>query len=240
MKLDRCPRRSLLATLLLLAAAGPALAQVGHDPARSPYRTLRYGQFIGINGGYFGGEGGQIGIGPHHGETIGLRYDFLGAGTLTLGLSGTYMRLERFIVDSGKPIETARRGPVAANMALFEGIFQLNITGGKTWRGIAPFVAVGAGLGLAGRIPADSLSGFKFRLKAALTPGLGARVFLSDRLFLRLEARTTFWQVSYPLVYLRPPSSDPTKPAVVSGNGKEWVTNTWYTVGLSYAFHRPF
>jgi len=37
-------------------------------------------------------------------------------------------------------------------------------------------------------------SGFKFRVKAALTPGIGARVFLSDRLFLRLEARTTFWQ----------------------------------------------
>jgi len=45
-------RLTLLAgfALLIAPAAG---AQVGHDPAKSPYRTLRYGQFVGINGGYF-------------------------------------------------------------------------------------------------------------------------------------------------------------------------------------------
>jgi hypothetical protein len=236
---ERRHRRLLLATLLLLSAAGPALAQVGHDPARSPYRTLRYGQFIGLTGGHFGGGGGQIGVAPHKGETIGLRYDFLGASTLTLGLSGTYMMLSRFIVDRKLPIETGRTGPVDQSVGLLEGILQLNVTGGKTWHRIAPFASAGFGIAIAERTPIDT-SGFKFRTKMALTPGLGARVFLSDRLFLRIEARTTFWQVSYPDVYRQPPSSDPTKPPVASGSGKEWVTNTWYTVGLSYAFHRPF
>lgn len=239
MKPDRRPRSLILTTMLLLSAAGPAFAQVGHDPARSPYRTLRYGQFIGLTGGHFGGGGGQIGLAPHKGETLGLRYDFLGAGTVTLGLSATYMRLERLIVDPDKPLGTGTIGPVAVNTGLFEGIFQLNITGGKTWRGIAPFASAGLGLALTERTPADS-SEFKFRLKAAFTPGIGARIFLSERLFLRVEARTTFWQVSYPQTFRSPPSSDPSKPPVVSGSQKEWVTNTWYTVGLSYAFHRPF
>jgi hypothetical protein len=232
-------RRFTLVALLLLAPAGPALAQVGHDPVRSPYRTLRYGQFVGINGGHFGGGGGQLGVAPHQGETIGLRYDFLGSGTLTLGLAGTYMRLERFIVDKNKPIETGKTGPVDVTTYMFEGIFQFNLTGGKTWRGIAPYASAGLGLALAKGIAADT-SGFKFRLKMALTPGIGARVFLSERLFLRLEARSTFWQVSYPAIYRSPPASDPSKPPVITGSSKEWVTNAWYSVGLSYAFHRPF
>ena len=239
MKPDRRPRRLLPAAMLLVSAAGPALAQVGHDPARSPYRTLRYGQFVGIAGGHFGGGGGQIGVAPHKGETFGLRYDFLAANTVTMGLSVTHMRLERFIVDKDKPIETGKTGPVDVNATFFEGIFQLNVTGGKTWHGIGPFASAGFGLALVDRTAIDT-SGFKFRVKAALTPGIGARVFLSDRLFLRLEARTTFWQVSYPQVYRSPPSSDLSKPPVITGSSKEWVTNTWYNVGLSYAFHRPF
>lgn len=236
---DSSLRRLALAATLLLAAVPPALAQVGHDPSRSPYRTLRYGQFVGITGGAFRGSGGQIGVAPHHGETIGLRYDFLGAGTLTLGLQGSYLKLERFIVDRDLPIETARRGPVSASTMMVEGIFQFNLTGGKSWHRIAPFVSAGVGLALAEENTTDS-SGFKFRAKALLTPGIGARIFLSDRLFLRLEARSTFWQVSYPLVYREAPRTDPTKPPVVSGNGKEWTTSGWYTLGLSYAFHRPF
>jgi opacity protein-like surface antigen len=231
--------RPTLAVVLVLLVAPAAAAQVGHDPARSPYRALRYGQFVGINGGYFRGDGGQIGLAPHGGGTVGLRYDFLGSGTISIGLAGTYGRLERFIVDSRKPIETGRTGPVRQNTTLIEGIIQFNLTGGKTWHGVAPYVSAGVGLALTGSTPADT-SGFKFRTKGALTPGLGARVFLTQRLFLRLEARSTFWQVSYPGSFRLPPATDPSKPPVISGPGKEWVTNSWYTVGLSYAFHRPF
>jgi opacity protein-like surface antigen len=232
-------RRLRIVPLALLALAGTASAQVGYDPAHSPYRTLRYGQFIGLNAGYFNGDGGQIGVAPHKGGTLGLRYDFLGASTLTLGLAASYADLQRFIVDKAKPIETGRSGPVKQHTTLIEGIFQFNLTGGKSWHGVAPYVSAGLGLALAQTVPADS-SGFSFRTKAVLTPGLGARVFLTDRLFLRVEARSAFWQVSYPAVYRLPPASDPTKPPVITGPGKEWITNGWYTIGLAYAFHRPF
>ncbi|HEU5217954.1 MAG TPA: outer membrane beta-barrel protein [Gemmatimonadales bacterium] len=232
-------RRLTLAALLSVSVVSSARAQVGHDPAHSPYRTLRYGQFIGLNAGYFRGDGGQIGVAPHNGATVGLRYDFLGSGTISVGLAGSYARLERFIVDKNKPIETGKTGPFTQNTTLLEGILQFNLTGGKTWHGLAPYVSAGIGLALAAKLPADT-SGFKFRTKGALTPALGARVFITPRLFLRLEARSTFWQVSYPGVYRVPPTSDPSKPPVVSGPGKEWVTSGWYTIGLSYAFHRPF
>jgi hypothetical protein len=225
-----------LALLLLVQSAS---AQVGHDPSSSPYRTLRYGQFMSLTGGYFNGTGGQIGIAPHQGSTIGFRYEFLGASTVSLGLSATYADLKRLIVNKDKPIETGVTGPFKQGTTLLEAILQFNLTGGKTWHGVAPFVSNGFGIVVSASTPADS-SGFKFRTKAAITPGIGTRIFLGERLFLRLEARTTFWQLSYPLVYRSPPSSDGTKPPVIKGGSKEWVTNGWYTIGLSYAFHRPF
>lgn len=231
--------RPTLAALLAVALAPTAQAQVGHDPSNSPYRTLRYGQFVGLNVGYFRGDGGQIGVAPHNGETVGLRYDFLGAGTISVGLAASYAHLERFIVDKNKPIETGKTGPFTQSTMVFEGIIQFNLTGGKTWHGIAPYGSVGVGVAVAQSNPADT-SGFKFRIKGVLNPAVGARVFLTQRLFLRIEARSTFWQISYPPIYRTPPSSDRSKPPVITGPGKEWVTSGWYTVGLSYAFHRPF
>jgi opacity protein-like surface antigen len=226
--------------LALLLLAGPASAQVGHDPASSPYRTLRYGQFLGMTAGYFNGDGGNLGLAPHKGATVGLRYDFLAAGTVTVSLAGTFANTERLIVNPHNPIETAVTGPVKQSVTILEGIIQFNITGGKSWRGIAPFVSAGIGLGLGQSTPADT-SGFKFKAKAMFTPGIGARIFLSERLFLRIEARSPFWQLSYPAAFRLPPSTDPTKPPVlVESSGKEWMTSGWYSIGLSYAFHRPF
>lgn len=232
--------RRLFAVAALLFSAQSAPAQVGHDPASSPYRTLRYGQFMGLTAGYFNGSGGVIGVAPHKGEVLGFRYEFLGAGTLTLGLAASFGRLQRDIVDAYRPIETTgRTGPFDQRVVFTEGIFQFNLTGGKTWHRIAPFVNAGLGLAIANRLPADT-SGFKFRSKFTLTPGIGARVFLSERMFLRIEARSTFWQLSYPVVYRSAPASDPSKAAAITSGAKEWVTSGWYQIGLSYAFHRPF
>ena len=228
------------APLLLASFPAHALAQVGHDPAHSPYRSLRYGQFISFTGGWFNGDGGVLGAAPHRGATFGLRYDFLGAGTVSVGIAGTYGDLERLIIDPSKPIETAVKGPVKQSAVITEAILQFNLTGGKTWHRVAPFMSAGLGLVFAGRTPADT-SGFKFRTRGTVTPGIGARIFLGERLFLRLEARNTFWSVSYPATYRLAPSTDPTKPPVLTSTaGKEWTATGCYSIGLSYAFHRPF
>src|SRR5262249_33759549 len=102
--------RFAVALLMLLPAVGAA--QVGHDPAHAPYRTLRFGQFIGLNSGLLNGNGGSLGVAPHHGPSIGLRYDFLSSGTVSLGFEATFARLERNLVDPTKPIAKAITGPV--------------------------------------------------------------------------------------------------------------------------------
>jgi len=226
-----------LAAQLLFPLA--AAAQVGHDPARSPYRTLRYSQFISLTGGLLNGNGGALGVAPHHGASLGLRYEFLSAGTVTVGLQASIANTERLVVNPTRPIATAVSGPVKQRVAIGEAIVQFNITGGKTWHRIAPFASVGLGLMLSNDTPLDS-SGFKFHTRLALTPGIGARVFLGDRLFLRLEARNAFWSVSYPATFRAVPSTAPTEPPVLATPRKEWLANGWYTVGLGYAFSRPF
>lgn len=232
--------RSLVAATGALLWLGSTLAaQVGHDPAGSPYRTLRYSQFIGLTGGLFNGNGGAIGVAPHHGATLGLRFDFFSAGTLSLGFAATYGDLQRRLVDPTKPIATAVTGPIKQPSGMAELLIQFNATGGKTWHGIAPYVSGAVGIVLAGKTPQDS-SGFRFRTRFALTPGIGARVFLSDRLFLRLEARTAFWSVKYPASFRASPSTDPTQPPVLASPQKEWLANGWYTIGVAYAFSRPF
>ena len=104
----------LVATLGLLVQ--PAVAQVGHDPARSPYRDLRYGQFVSLSAGKAFGQGGTIGVGPHDGEVVWLRHEFLGDRAVSFGLAGGFARLKRMIAfpDSvNKPVRgPLKRGPV--------------------------------------------------------------------------------------------------------------------------------
>src|ERR1051326_2710346 len=96
----------------LLLAARSAIAQVGHDPAHSPYRSLRYGQFISFTAGYFNGDGGGLGAAPHRGAPSDRRYAFLAPGTATVGPAAAYGDLQRQIITPHKPIETAVTGPV--------------------------------------------------------------------------------------------------------------------------------
>jgi hypothetical protein len=232
-------RAALLLLLLASAVAQRGAAQVGHDPARSPYRTLRFGQYISLIGGRFQGDGGQLGVAPHHGSTLGLRYDALSNGTLSLSFAASYADLERLIIDPTKPIETAVSGPVKQHAGIVELIFQFNVTGSKTWHRLAPFVSGGVGLMVGSSTPADN-SGFSFKRRFTLTPGIGTRIFLTDRLFLRVEARSLFWSVTYPASFRSVPTTAPSKPPVLAAPNKEWLANGWYTLGLGYAFSRPF
>src|SRR5258706_14889254 len=120
---------ALAAVALLLPAAGAA--QVGHDPAHSPYRTLRFGQFIGLNGGLLNGSGGTLGVAPHHGPTIGLRYDFLSSGTVNLGFEATFGRPERTVVDPTKPIATAGTGPFQQRIRLADAVIHVHRPAGE-------------------------------------------------------------------------------------------------------------
>lgn len=224
-----------------LLLAGPAAAQVGHDPARSPYRDIRYGQFVTATAGYLFGGGGQLGIGPHGGAVATLRHDFLADRPLSIGIGGGYARVDRNYANLAATAEPRVLGPERHRVMFGEAVLQLNATGGKTWNGLAPYVSAGLGLAFASRVPQDS-SGYSFGTKFYFAPAVGVRVFATRRLYLRLEARTMFWNLSYPSAYQTedPDGFGPLQPILAGSRRKEWSPVPMLHAGLGFAFHRPF
>jgi hypothetical protein len=225
---------------LCALGARNASAQVGHPPHSSPYRDIRKGHTFTALGGYFSGNGGQFNIGPHDGAVFGVRYDIRTGGTVQLGLGVAHGRLERFIVNPFVLLANRRSGPVKQSVTFVDLTIQFNLTGGKSWNRIAPFVAGAAGMALAGDTPADT-SGFDFGRKFYLAPGAGVRIFLSDRLHLRAEAKATFWKLNYPATFEREPVEEPgteENPNAVITDGKlnDWTTSFWLQAGLAYSF----
>lgn len=229
-----------IGTLAVFAPTATLLAQVGHPPQSSPFRDIRKGHTITAVAGYFGGDGGEFNIGPHKGAVFGARYDIRTGSTIQLGLGIARGNLDRFIVDPFVALARRRSGPVKQSVTFAELNLQFNVTGGKSWNRVAPYVSAGAGLALAGDTPADT-SRYDFGRKFYFAPAIGTRVFLADRLHLRAEARLTFWKLNYPTTFQDEPVEEPgteqNPNAVIPGNKlTEWTTSPWLQVGVGYAF----
>lgn len=234
-------RRAGLLSLLVVLGLAPAGAQVGHDPATSPYRDLRYGQFLSLSAGKAFGGGGVLGIGPHDGTVYWLRHDFLAHRPLSLSLGGGYGQLDRNYADIRTTTGDRVVGPVRHNVYFTEGTLLLNLTGTKTWNHVAPYAGFGLGLSFAEKVLEDS-SGYNYGTKFYLAPTAGVRLFVSRRLFVRVEARALFMNLSYPAAYRDndPDGFGPLTPLLAGQPIKEWAPVPMLHVGLGYAFHRPF
>lgn len=227
-------------TLAMMLLASTARAQVGHPPGGSPYRDIPKGHtFTGV-GGYIGGSGAEFQIGPHDGSVFGIRYDIRTASAIQMGLLLARADLERLIVDPFVELENRVSGPVRQTVTFAELDLQFNLTGGKTWRRLAPFVGAGLGLTFASRTPADT-SGFNFGKKIYFAPHAGLRLFITERLHLRTEARVTFWKIKYPASFTREPPLEPgteddPNAVITDGPTEEWITGSWLQAGLGYSF----
>jgi hypothetical protein len=225
-------------TVLLLAGGSTAVAQVGHPPDRSPYRDLPYGRTFEIQGGYFGGAGGNFGLGPHDGTTYGARADFRISNPLQLGFSVTYDDLNREVVIPYDSIQKRFKGSYPTSVIMIEGVMQFNLTGRKTWHNLAPYITGSFGIAFGGDVGVDS-SAYNFGTKAVLAPGMGVRWFLTRKLFIRLETKWNFWKLSYPAGFaFDPPGSPGTPPGsnalIRDGHFTDWTGSFRGIVGLGY------
>src|SRR5260370_39704128 len=79
-------RAAILAWLGCAATAGALSAQVGYDPAHSPYRDIPGGGVAVVSAGYLGGSRGSVGVGLSNGATGGPPAEgAFGAGGAPLG-----------------------------------------------------------------------------------------------------------------------------------------------------------
>lgn len=218
--------RSLICLLVL---ATPAAAQVGHDPQHSPYREITSGAVFAPQVSFLRGDGGRLGIVPNAGLLFGARAELLANRPVTLGLEFAYGQAERLIVDPDE--DGTVRGPVDQSIGIIGATIFLNLTGGKTWNRIAPYVGGAGGIAFAPHVASDT-SGYKYGVKFQFAPTAGVRFFLAPNVFLRAEARSVFTSISYPASYAS---------TVLEGEAlKEWVTAGLYTLSLGLPFPRIF
>ena len=214
----------------------PGLAQVGHPPRSSPYHDIRKGHTFTVMGGYFKGNGGKFGIGPHGAAVYGARYDIRSSSALQIGIGVYHGNLERLVVNPYVVLANRVKGPVEQSVIFAELALQFNLTGGKTWHGLAPYVAASGGGAFGKSTPTDT-STYSFGRKLYLAPAVGFRFFVTDRLHLRAEARATFWKLNYPITFQQVPREDPTAPPVLAGSStREWTSSRWLQAGLGYSF----
>jgi hypothetical protein len=237
--------RLLTTTLTLMALAGPLAAQVGHEPNSSPYRDIPYGRSLSLLVGEIGGNGGSIGVGPHNGQSYGVRFDVRVGAPVQLGFTVARGDLERLVVSAADSVANRVDGPVKQAVTMLEFAVQINLTGKKSWHRLAPFIGGSAGFIHGADLPptVKDSSGYKFGGKIYLAPAAGVRVFLGKSLNIRLEARHLFWKLKYPLTYNLDPAAEPSgnpsthRNSVLPGSkSDEWSGGSELRAGLSYAF----
>lgn len=233
-------RFPLLALVAALAAV-PAAAQVGYDPALSPYRDIRNGRYLELFGGKVFGDGGSIPVGPRDGNVIGARVNFRGKNTIQVSFGGWYAGTVRHIVDADDSVAERVKPDINHHLLGGEVSLQFNLTGGKSWHGIAPYAGVGLGVVKGQKTPAADTSGYSFGTKLYFAPNLGTRFMLGQRSFVKIEAKAYFWSLKYPLNYSDEPAKQPGTGDVInavnaSGKRSSYVPAPALQVGVGYAF----
>ena len=234
------PSRPLafLATLLLAAAAPHRLgAQVGYDPSHSPYHDILRGNGWTVMVGHVYGSGGPLRVSPNSGTSVGVRYD-VRFSRLLQGFAGlSRLGLQREILNHDDSLVHRYTGPVDQQVWTPEIGMQLNVTGAKNWRGIAPFAAVGLGAAVGNGVAADT-NGLSFGTKLLFTPSAGVRFYVAERLHVRVEGQLLYWKMKYPSGWTLAPKRETTAPPPVANVTalNDWVHTPGLRVGIGYAF----
>jgi hypothetical protein len=231
----------LFASVVSMAAALPATAQVGRLPSESPYHDIQGERWLDLTTGRALGSGGPLLVGPRDGTIAGARVQFRGNHTLGLSLGGWWAGTVRHVVDANDSVATRVKPDVSNHLLAAEFNIQLNLTGAKSWHSLAPFAAFGLGLVHGGASPKSDTSGYSFGSHFFFSPSAGTRLILSNNLALRLETRALFWSLKYPVSYSVEPSKQPgtaDHPNAVNTTGKSsgYTVTPALLLGLSVRF----
>ncbi|HEV2291511.1 MAG TPA: hypothetical protein VGR60_06710 [Gemmatimonadales bacterium] len=225
---------------LLLAAtfvARSVSAQVGHAPDSSPYRDITHPNGLLFTYGHIGGDGGSLGVGPHSGDSWGLRYDVKLSGLLGAHLGFSHFTGVRDGYYPNDSVSKRRTGPYSQSVTFIGVGMQANLTGPKTWHRLAPFVDAELGAAVGSQVAADTASLYDFGTKLYLDPGVGVQWFVTSRLRIRFDARRVYWKLKYPVSFFAAPTAQPTANPIIPAGGSttEWSGNGWLSLGIHYS-----
>lgn len=214
-------------------------AQVGHEPARSPYRDIVRGAGPVVFVGRLTGDRGRAGVGPSDALSIGLRYELPLSRAMVLQFSTALLKGDRFIVNPAvhDTAPTRRTGPVDTDVLLTEMGLQLRLTGAKTWHGLAPYLGTGIGLAFDARSPGDTTSsGYRFGTKATFAGVAGVRWRPARRVTVHADAHALYWRLAYPRSFQTPPPGGGTRVVPLSEKLTDWTLHPWISLGVGWTF----
>jgi hypothetical protein len=229
-------RAVTLVGLWVVTARGALSAQVGYDPAHSPYRDIPRGGVAVVSAGYLSGSRGSVGVGLSNGATAGLRYEVqFGAVGASLGLGYGLTSRYVWVVDPLQAVPARKTGPFDNRVVLADAGLQLVLSGRKTWHHFAPFVGAAIGLAATSGAPRDT-SGYDFGTKIMLAPNFGLRWYPARSLSVRSDFRLVFWKLTYPAAYKVPNSVTGTSVLPSGAALSEWTSHPWATIGVGWIF----
>jgi hypothetical protein len=219
---------------LLFILGSAATAQVGHDPARSPYTDLEQAQELTLLVGDFHAHRDPANVGPQSGLLVGAHYEYRPVGPLELIGELTRMSSDRRVIDPFKAGAARELG--TSSRPLYSGDLDLGLglTGAKSWHHIVPEVSGGVGFISDLRQQPDS-GGFKFGTRFALNYGVGIRVVPGGNWQIRADIKNRLYTLGYPeAFYVAPAGGTAVVPTTQSKSF--WLNNPSYTLGLSHLF----
>jgi hypothetical protein len=228
---------ALAGAVLALPALPHALAaQVGYEPARSPFQDLEYRQGLTLTGGYLAASAGRGGVGPTGGPLAGVRYDLLMAGPAWFTARVQGVASERTVIDPARDAGDREIGTEQRPLTLLDVGLSIALTGQKSYRRLVPLVHAGAGI--ASNFQGADPGGFRFGTRFALAYGAGVRwVPPGRRLAYRADLGWHLYQVRFPGSYFQP-GLDGTQVFPAGQSNSSWQNNMAITVGASYQFRR--
>lgn len=225
---------ALTAALLCLSIA-PLAAQVGTEPEKSPYQDFVYHQDFSVFGGYFSGNKGSANVGPQSSPIFGVRYGLHIGGPAELSIRLARASSMRNVIDPSKNGAARDLGTESDPIWIADAGINVALTGQKSYHHFIP--QFGVGVGASKSNSSKDVGGYSFGTGFAIHFGGGLKFVTHGPWGARLDLTDYFWQLSYPGVYLQPPTGiTPVLSASQSQN--EWKQNATITFGITYIFSR--
>jgi len=206
----------------------------------SPYRFLDTSQELGAFATHISTDVGAIGLGPESGTGFGGRFGIKVTGPFSIDVEGMYLPSQRAILDTvivatGADSAYKQIGTANSNLVIGTAAMRFNLTGNRTWHGVAPFLAFGGGAVIETAKDKEAIelapldARYEFGTSFAGLFGAGIAIFPTQRLAIRVDGRNLLWKIKGPAALLRG-TFGKTMPA------DEWVHNLSLSAGVSVHF----
>ena len=222
--------------MVALCAMGTvAQAQVGHQPARSPFLDLEERHEVNVFVGQFLARKDPAGVAPRSGLMTGVQYLWRVGGPAHLMGEIGHIASERRLIDPAEPEDQRVIGDRSWPLYTADAALVMSLTGARSWHRLVPMVR--GGLGFVSDFRNADAGGYRFGTRFALTFGGGVRWTSERNLQLRADLTDRIYTVAYPETYYR--VTTPGIPAVLSAETAKsrWMHNPSISIGAAYVFN---